>query len=413
MESTNVPHEGKNLEHTHRHLTRVFTGVVFIIVMVVGISFLSAKYVTESRNQQKEISQQINLINTWIQNDEEFFAKYAKQKLIEEIRKFKPWDIRRNQSVNGTRLSFFVLDEENNLIFKEILQEPRFDDINFDITKIYSDHDTFIFSNNIDENKIVFYQNIRYSLSDVVQDILLLLLLSSILSVLVYFIGYRFVGKALTPVRENIKDMSDFIHNAGHELKTPLAVMRWNLQIMQAEKKYDSKLLKSSIVTIDNANMLIEWLRELSEAGKVSGQEKINLPEYTRGILAEFIPQMKEKNITLEMLLPKTYFISANKSELEIVLKNIIKNAILYNKQAGKIMVKTEKNTLTIIDTWIGIAPENLDKIFDRLYREWEARDAWGYGIWLSMVKKIVDANGWKIHVKSEKWNGTRFEITF
>ena len=412
MENTIVPHGGENLQHTHKHLTFVFTGVVFLIVMIVGISFISAKFVTESRNQKKEISFQIETISNGIENIKNFLKQYTNQKTVNQVRRFRPWDIRNNQS-NRSELSFFVLDAENNLLFKEILQEPNFDEVNFGKWKIYRDEEAFIRTIDIWDKKVVFYQNIRYSSEDAMRDVLLLLFLASILSFLVYFIGYRFVWKALIPVKQNIKDMSDFTHNAGHELKTPLAVVRWNLQVMQAEKKYDTKLLKSSMNIIDDANALIEWLRELSEAWKVSGQEKINLPQYTRWILAEFIPQLKEKNITLEMLFPKIFYIHANKQEVEIVLKNLIKNAILYNKEAGKIMVKLEKNTLTIIDTWVGIAPENIDKIFDRLYREWGVRDASGYGIGLSMVKKIADANNWKMVVKSEKGNGTRFEITF
>jgi len=404
--------KNKNLQYTHKNLTLVFTGVVFLIVIVVGLSFIFTKYVAENRTQKKEITLQINAITQGIRNDKDFFTKYVRQKTIEEIRTFRPWDIRRNQN-NWSRLSFFVLDTDKNLIFKEILQEPRFDEIDFESQKIYRDEETFIYSRTIWENEVVFYQNMRYSWQDTFRDILLLLFLASILSGLVYFIWYRFVGKALSPVRENIKDMSDFIHNAGHELKTPLAVLRWNMQVMQVEKNFDIKLLGESITTIDNANMLIEWLRELSEAGKVSGQEKINLPEYARWIFSEFIPEMKKKNLTLNILYPKIAPIFANKQELEIVMKNLIKNAILYNKQWGKIITKIEKNTFTIIDTGIGIASENIDKIFNRLYREWEARDAHGYGIGLSMVKKIADANGWKIKVESKKWEGTGFEIIF
>jgi len=59
-------------------------------------------------------------------------------------------------------------------------------------------------------------------------------------------------------VEDNLKDMADFIHNAGHELKTPLAVMRGNIQIMQAEKKFDEDLLKNSIREVDRMNSLIE-----------------------------------------------------------------------------------------------------------------------------------------------------------
>jgi signal transduction histidine kinase len=66
-------------------------------------------------------------------------------------------------------------------------------------------------------------------------------------------------------VEENLQDMTNFVHNAGHELKTPLAVMRGNLQIMQAEETYDKLLLKKSIREIDNTNSLLEGLIELSQ----------------------------------------------------------------------------------------------------------------------------------------------------
>ena len=82
---------------------------------------------------------------------------------------------------------------------------------------------------------MVFYAKLRYDAEDLFEDSMILLVMILLFSVLVYFLGYRFVERALQPVEENIEDMKDFIHNAGHELKTPLAVMRGNLQIMQAE----------------------------------------------------------------------------------------------------------------------------------------------------------------------------------
>ncbi len=80
-------------------------------------------------------------------------------------------------------------------------------------------------------------------------------------------------------MEENLQDMSDFIHNAGHELKTPLAVMRGNLQIMQAEGKLDEELLKKSLLQVDHINLLIESLRELSEIGSLSEKQKCNLKD--------------------------------------------------------------------------------------------------------------------------------------
>lgn len=71
--------------------------------------------------------------------------------------------------------------------------------------------------------------------------------------------------------------MQAFIHNAGHELKTPLAIVRGNLQVMQAEKKYDEHLLELSIASVDATTHLLESLRELSEVGKLAEKEKLSL----------------------------------------------------------------------------------------------------------------------------------------
>lgn len=83
--------------------------------------------------------------------------------------------------------------------------------------------------------KVIFYSRKHYDVDDFLRDIFILLGMTSLFSTLFYFLGYRFVERALKPVEENLADMQDFIHNAGHELKTPLALMRGNLQIMQAE----------------------------------------------------------------------------------------------------------------------------------------------------------------------------------
>ena len=90
-------------------------------------------------------------------------------------------------------------------------------------------------------------------------------MLTILFSFTFYFIGYRFVNKIMKPVEENLQDMTDFIHNAGHELKTPLAIMRGNLQVLQAEKKLDNNLINKNIRKIDRLNQLIEGLRELAE----------------------------------------------------------------------------------------------------------------------------------------------------
>jgi len=391
----------------------MFTWVVFIIVLIVGISFLSAKYFSESRTQKKEMLWQINTIVVGIQRDRDFLTKYSRQKIIEEIRQFRPWDIKWDRFANNSRISFLVLDSENNLVFKEILQEPKFDEIDFETKNIYRDSGILIATREVDDNRIIFYQNIDYEFEDFFSDVLLLLFLATLLSGFVYFIWYRFVWETLLPVEENMKDMWDFIHNAGHELKTPLSVIRWNLQVMSGENELDPKLIKKSIAEIDRANDLIEGLRELSEVGKIAEKSNFAIATEVKKVLESYQKLISKKDINVYNNAKWWTVVYANREELTILISNLIKNAILYNTKKWEIFLDLQKNVLTIRDTWKGMSQQEISKIFDRLYRWTESRNIEWFWIGLSLVKKIVDANGWKISVKSEEGKWSTFEIVF
>lgn len=141
------------------------------------------------------------------------------------------------------------------------------------------------------------------------------------------------MSKTLKPVEENLKDMRDFIHNAGHELKTPLAVMRGNLQIMQAEKKFDTDLLKESIKEVDRMNSLIEGLRELSEVGKDSQKHNLALATEIALLVKEYSSLAADKDIEIENQVSGGFVVFANKQELSMLLGNILQNALKYNKK--------------------------------------------------------------------------------
>jgi len=404
--------ENKNLQHTHRHLTFVFTLLTFCMILIIGSSFIFARYFNESRIQKRDMLREITLITQWIKNDTTFLENYAPKRDIQNPKKFKLWGEER-ENRNNMRTSFLILDTDKNLVFQRQLEEPEFEEVNFSSFKIYKDTWTYVSVRDISGGSIIFYQSIRYWQDDGLRDFLLLLILVSIISWWIYFIWYKFVWKALRPVRENMRDMSDFIHNAGHELKTPLAVIRGNLQIMQAEWKPDKDLTKKSIGQIDTANQLIEWLIELSQVWKISNQMTLNLPDEIKKIFEEFDSLAKQKGVKLHWIFAEEFMIHANREELDILISNLIKNAILYNKPGGNVSVSMKKNVLTILDTWVWISKENQKKIFQRLYRVWSVRSSEGFWIGLSLVEKIASANGWKIELSSEIWTGTKFKITF
>ena len=109
--------------------------------------------------------------------------------------------------------------------------------------------------------------------------------------------------------------------------------------------------------------------------------------------------------------------VSADKMHLSNCINNLIDNAIKYSAEAPAIAVtvKKEKNSIRIEvkDNGIGIKKEHIDKIFDKLFRvpTGNVHNVKGFGLGLSYVKKIVEAHGGKVHVKSKLGDGSTFEI--
>jgi len=403
------------LHATRQRLTFLFTGLVFFIIVLSSLVFLATKYFNELRISEKNFKSQVLLTHKNIISWNE--APKPELPRIGPWKRVLLWKVRDYIEENGF-VSYFILDEENEIIKRNILERPNFWDVALDDIPSYIRKGDMMLSRiDVDSEawnqKIIYYRSLKYSLSDLTADMLYIIFVALILSVWVYLLGRFFITKLLFPIEENMRDMSSFIHNAGHELKTPLAVVRGNMQVMKLEKKYDEKLIDSSMRAIDGANGLIEWLRELSTTWKVSQKTKIDLPAKVTELLEVLSKDLHKKKLKVHLSMPDNMYVYANQQELDILVKNLLKNAIVYNTPGWDIHIKIVKNILTVRDSWIWIEEKNLPKIFDRLYREDASRNSQGYGIWLSLVKKIADANNWKIIVSSKKTVGTKFEIIF
>ncbi len=407
----------EKLTSTHKRLTLIFTWVVFCIVLVLGLSTLIAKYYNELRIAKRDFGQMTSEITNIIETDKAFPQWFLMRQVREKRGRF--WDIRREFWESPLlSTSFFILNTKWEIVFQNILEKPSFTELRTNRwTQSYIDNSTIIrrisLDNSVLGEEVVFFKKLRYWGNQLFEEILFLLWTTLLFSILFYFIGYRFVERALEPVEENLQDMSDFIHNAGHELKTPLAVMRGNLQVIQAEKELDPKLLQVSIKELDNMNSLIEWLRELSEVGKLQKRETIALATEVARVIKDVSAFAKKKEIVINNHVQGKFTLETHRQELDILLSNLMRNAIKYNKKWWEVDIYLKKNILSIRDTGIGILPEEQEKIFERFYQWQKARSSEWSGIWLSLVKKIADANGWNIQVKSELWKGTDFRVVF
>ena len=407
----------EKLTSTHKRLTLIFTGVVFCIVLVLGLSVLSVKYYNELRIAKRDFLQTSREITNIIETDRAFPQWFITRQIREKRGRF--WDMRQEFWESPLlSTSFFIMNQDWEIVFQNILEKPSFAQLRINTGwQSYIDDNTIIqrmkLTNSSLGQEVIFFKKLNYGSNKLFEEILFLLCITWFFSLLFYFVGYRFVERALKPVEENLQDMWDFIHNAGHELKTPLAVMRGNMQVMQAEQSFDSKLIQENIGQIDHINNLIEWLRELSEVWKTTSLESVLLESEVKNIITGLWNELKAKNIQLTLNIPSSYRLYTNKQELHIFLSNLIKNSIKYNKESGKISISLKKNILKIEDTWIWISKSDQEKIFNRFYQGSVGRSSEWYGIWLSLVQKIATTNNWKIELESELWKGSVFIITF
>jgi two-component system OmpR family sensor kinase len=116
----------------------------------------------------------------------------------------------------------------------------------------------------------------------------------------------------------------------------------------------------------------------------------------------------KSKQIDFKLLLDDIKVVM-DRRKFTRLLDNLISNAIKYNKRNGTVTIILKEKILVIEDTGIGISEENIPFMFDR-YLRFNSSEG-GFGVGLSIVKKIIDEYGWKISTVSEKEKGTRIEI--
>ena len=258
----------------------------------------------------------------------------------------------------------------------------------------------------------IFFKKSGYPIDDILRDAVRFLLINISLIIPFYFIGRYFVRRTLVPVAENIDTMSHFIHDAGHELKTPLAIISGNLQILRDSKKNDTEIIEESISTIYSMSDSLDGLVELANLKAPTTTARLWLKDNVSEILAIHHEAIQKKNIEVKLDIPEKAEISIEKKHFQILFSNLITNAIRYNKLNGDIHISLRWRKLTIRDTWIGMSGDEAKRIFERFYRVDRSGKIPGTGIGLTIVDRIVRLYGWDIRVESEKWVGTSFIIS-
>src|ERR1035437_9849439 len=238
--------------------------------------------------------------------------------------------------------------------------------------------------------------------------------------------GYFLAGRTLRPIKDMLDEQNRFITDASHELNTPLTALKTSLEVNLRNKKLTleeaKEVLNSNLEDVNNLQSLSEDLMGVIMYQKQNGNFKLAKVDL-QGIFKTSAEQLKslaqKKRITLKTNVSKTFILGNEKSlsELFIIL---LDNAIKYSKEKSVISINVGKEdsvvNVFVKDNGIGIKTEDLPHIFDRFYRADRSRTKQkidGYGLGLSIAKRIATLHNGGIRVESEINKGSTFIITF
>lgn len=213
----------------------------------------------------------------------------------------------------------------------------------------------------------------------------------------------------------------DFFANASHELKSPLtSIIGYQQMIEEGIITDENEIKDATVKTIKEANRMNQIIIEMLELSKLEAKNDIKTKEVlsikntTLDILSSLIPNMHQKHISYKII-GDDFNVFIAPTDLNHLIRNLIDNAIKYNKENGTITIKLNDNTISVLDTGIGISKENISRIFERFYRvdKAKSKELGGTGLGLAIVKHICINNNLKIDVESTPGEGSKFSVKF
>jgi two-component system sensor histidine kinase BaeS len=207
------------------------------------------------------------------------------------------------------------------------------------------------------------------------------------------------------------------IADVAHELRTPLGVMRGELEgLIDGLMPNDSEHLQSLYDETGRLKNMVDAIEELNkaEASLLSLQQQwVEAGPFLQNIVDRFRVSFQERGVALELICPEKLRFYADPERLSQIILNLLSNSLKATPEGGHVLVRAAtiegKPEITVEDTGSGISEQDLPFIFERFYHGSRG----GLGIGLTIVKELVEAHGAKIQVKSAPGVGSTFTVLF
>ncbi len=236
------------------------------------------------------------------------------------------------------------------------------------------------------------------------------------------------INRLLDEVAGHVERQQQFVADAAHELRGPLAAMQSSLEVGMSQNRTADAYRETLADVLEEARHLSKLsndlllLAETGDETSVRPREEIDLTAIVRQTIAMFGGVAEERSVGLGLEPPAAAVkLYGDASQLRQVFGNLLDNAIRFTPEGGRVTVSVgageagRQAVVTVADTGCGIAPEHLDRVFDRFYKADASRTrsdaARGGGLGLAICRSIVERHGGSIAVASTPSRGTTFTV--
>lgn len=230
---------------------------------------------------------------------------------------------------------------------------------------------------------------------------------------------------ALTPTRNALETQKQFVGNIAHELRTPLSIIKTNTEVTLFDDTLDRGLRETLESNVEELDRISDIINNLLSMNALLRPEKIEFTNIDPSATVTRVVTVLEglsshKSIRVDTSISTTRAIWGNAAALEQILTNVVRNALNYTPQGGKVSVSVEAGTgsrvdIRVEDTGMGIEEKDLERIFEPFFRGDASRNrksGGGSGLGLAIVSELVKLHKGSIRIRSAPGAGTTVVIS-